>query len=190
MTFQNFLFSSSYLMFILRLYKKESQTVFIIVVLNEPLISLHSCFFSFFSILHRGYFILLSDWMERNKRDPSGIWDMGGTPLLLRHVKEAHTGWNRQAWVCLKLIRRKAPNRIWKSQPQDHLLRPKGKELQKIKSGREGNPLICCTPRWGWGKEVGEQDNYDYLQSFWASLGAQMVKNPPAIWETWVWSLG
>ena len=57
------------------------------------------------------------------------------------------------------------------SQPQDHLLRPKGKELQKIKSGREGNPLICCTPRWGWGKEVGEQDNYDYLQSFWASLG-------------------
>ena len=59
--------------------KKESQTVFIITVLNEPLICLHSCFFSFFSILHRGYFILLSDWMERNKRDPSRIQDMGGT---------------------------------------------------------------------------------------------------------------
>ena len=24
----------------------------------------------------------------------------------------------------------------------------------------------------------------------WASLGAQMVKNPPAMWETWVQSLG
>ena len=23
-----------------------------------------------------------------------------------------------------------------------------------------------------------------------ASLEAQMVKNPPAMWETWVWSLG
>ena len=25
---------------------------------------------------------------------------------------------------------------------------------------------------------------------FWASLVAQLVKNPPAMWETWVWSLG
>ena len=24
----------------------------------------------------------------------------------------------------------------------------------------------------------------------WASLGAQLVKNPPAMWETWVQSLG
>ena len=24
----------------------------------------------------------------------------------------------------------------------------------------------------------------------WASLVAQMLKNPPAMWETWVWSLG
>ena len=22
--------------------------------------------------------------------------------------------------------------------------------------------------------------------TFWASLGAQLVKNPPAMWETWV----
>ena len=28
------------------------------------------------------------------------------------------------------------------------------------------------------------------LQSSWASLVAQLVKNPPAIWETWVLSLG
>ena len=25
---------------------------------------------------------------------------------------------------------------------------------------------------------------------FWASLVAQLVKNPPAMWETWVGSLG
>ena len=24
----------------------------------------------------------------------------------------------------------------------------------------------------------------------WASLVGQMVQNPPAMWETWVWSLG
>ena len=28
------------------------------------------------------------------------------------------------------------------------------------------------------------------LQYSWASLVAQMVKNPPAVWDTWVWSLG
>jgi len=28
------------------------------------------------------------------------------------------------------------------------------------------------------------------LLSFWASLVAQLVKNLPAMWETWVWSLG
>ena len=28
------------------------------------------------------------------------------------------------------------------------------------------------------------------LQYSWASLVAQLVKNPPAIWETWVRSLG
>ena len=28
------------------------------------------------------------------------------------------------------------------------------------------------------------------LQYFWASLVAQMLKNPPAMWEIWVRSLG
>ena len=28
------------------------------------------------------------------------------------------------------------------------------------------------------------------LQYSWASLVAQLVKNPPVMWETWVWSLG
>ena len=37
----------------------------------------------------------------------------------------------------------------------------------------------------GWGKSAGEGIGYS-LQYSWASLVAQLVKNPPAMWETWV----
>ena len=38
-----------------------------------------------------------------------------------------------------------------------------------------------------WGHK--ESDRTERL-SFWASLVAQVVKTPPAMWETWVRSLG
>ena len=41
----------------------------------------------------------------------------------------------------------------------------------------------------GSGRSSGEGIGYP-LQYSWASLVAQMVKNPPAMWETWVQSLG
>ena len=41
----------------------------------------------------------------------------------------------------------------------------------------------------GWGRFPGEQIGYPFQYS-WASLVAQTVDNPPALWETWVWSLG
>ena len=41
----------------------------------------------------------------------------------------------------------------------------------------------------GSGRFAGERIGYP-LQYAWASLAAQLVKNPPAIWETWVLSLG
>ena len=41
----------------------------------------------------------------------------------------------------------------------------------------------------GSGKSAGEGIGYP-LQHSWASLVAQLVKNPPAMWETWVRSLG
>ena len=41
----------------------------------------------------------------------------------------------------------------------------------------------------GSGSSAGEGIGYP-LQCSWASLVAQMVKNPPAMQETWVWSLG
>ena len=36
---------------------------------------------------------------------------------------------------------------------------------------------------------AGEGIGYP-LQYSWASLVAQLIKNPPAVWEIWVWSLG
>ena len=41
----------------------------------------------------------------------------------------------------------------------------------------------------GSGRSPGEGIGYP-LQFSWASLEAQMVKNPPAMWEIWFWSLG
>ena len=41
----------------------------------------------------------------------------------------------------------------------------------------------------GLGRSPGEGIGYS-LQYSWASLVAQLVKNLPAMWETWVQSLG
>ena len=41
----------------------------------------------------------------------------------------------------------------------------------------------------GSGRSPGERLGYP-LQYSWASLVAQLVKNLPAVWETWVRSLG
>ena len=41
----------------------------------------------------------------------------------------------------------------------------------------------------GSGRSAGEGIGYP-LQYSWASLVAQLVKNPPAMWEIWFWSLG
>ena len=40
----------------------------------------------------------------------------------------------------------------------------------------------------GLGRSAGERIGYS-LQDSWASLLAQLVKNLPAMWETWVGSL-
>ena len=49
----------------------------------------------------------------------------------------------------------------------------------------EGEPYLI--PRWG--RSTGEGIGYP-LQYSEASLVAQLVKNTPAIWKTWVRSLG
>ena len=55
-------------------------------------------------------------------------------------------------------------------------------------------------PRWGLEREKCQENIILFLPclssicqwpySSWALLVAQLVKNPPAMWETWVWSLG
>ena len=46
-------------------------------------------------------------------------------------------------------------------------------------------------PGWipGLGRSIGEWIDYP-LQYSWASLVAQLIKNPPPMWETWVPFLG
>ena len=51
----------------------------------------------------------------------------------------------------------------------------------------EKGALLLSNP--GSGRSTGEGIGYP-LQYTWASLVAQLVKNPPAMWETWVRSQG
>ena len=48
-----------------------------------------------------------------------------------------------------------------------------------------GDPCLIA----GSGRSAGEGIRHP-LQYSWASLVAQLIKNPPAMWETWVRSLG
>ena len=41
----------------------------------------------------------------------------------------------------------------------------------------------------GLGRSTGEGIGYP-LQDSWSSLVAQLVKNPPVMWDTWAQSLG
>ena len=48
--------------------------------------------------------------------------------------------------------------------------------------------MLLATLRW---EELHTPRAKDYqLQYSWASLVAQTVKNPPAVWKSWGWSLG
>ena len=53
-----------------------------------------------------------------------------------------------------------------------------------------GKEFICNAEDPGWvpgsGRSPGEGIGYPLLYS-WASLVAQLVKNPPAMWEIWVY---
>ena len=49
-------------------------------------------------------------------------------------------------------------------------------------------PTVHCFKKYSWYFVEIMIDN-EYI-TFWTSLVAQMVKNPPAVWETWIWSLG
>ena len=60
-----------------------------------------------------------------------------------------------------------------------------GSSAGKESACNAGDPGLIL----GWERSPGEGIGYPLLCS-WAFLMAQMVKNPPATWETWVQSLG
>ena len=59
--------------------------------------------------------------------------------------------------------------------------------------GSDGKESACNAGDLGSVPELGRCPGGRYGNPFqysWASQLAQMVKNPPAVWETWVQSLG
>ena len=72
----------------------------------------------------------------------------------------------------------------------DNILKSKDLTLPGSLAGREstcnaGYPSLIP----GLGRSDGEGIRYP-LQYSWVSLMNQLVRNQPALWETWVWSLG
>ena len=61
-----------------------------------------------------------------------------------------------------------------------------GRINQRGWKGTASESRSCCP---GSGRSAREGIGY-LLQYSWASIAAQLVKNLPAMWETWVWSLG
>ena len=60
-----------------------------------------------------------------------------------------------------------------------------GSSVGKESTCNAGNPSLIP----GSGRSTGEEIGYP-LQYSWTSLVSQLVKNLPAMWETWVQSLG
>ena len=80
--------------------------------------------------------------------------------------------------VCMPLLLY-SRNQDWKG--FSNLLR---RSVGKESTCNAGDPGLIH----GSGRYAGEGIG-DLLQYSWASLVAQLVKNLPAMWETWVWSL-
>ena len=60
-----------------------------------------------------------------------------------------------------------------------------GSSADKISACNSGDPSLIPGLRKSPGEGIGYPIKYS-----WAYLVAQMIKNPPAMWETWVRSLG
>ena len=73
--------------------------------------------------------------------------------------------------------------RVWHS--SWHILGFLDSSACKESTCNKGDPSSIS----GLGRSIGEEKGYP-LQYSWAFLVAQLVKNPPAVRESWVWSLG
>ena len=66
-----------------------------------------------------------------------------------------------------------------------HFIFTQPSSVNKESSCNAGDPSLIS----GLGRSAGEGIGYT-LQYSWASVVAQQVKNPLAMWETWIRSLG
>ena len=83
---------------------------------------------------------------------------------------------------CVSLPHPGSRGRTW----YHHLVaQPPGGSAGKESACNAGDPSLIP----GSGRSPGEGIRYP-LQYYWASLVAQTVRNPPAMWETWVRSVG
>ena len=102
-------------------------------------------------------------WSWSNETPYCLIWNADRILLALGALK---TAISLEAWGCLYTT--------WLQSTLDFPHSSAGKESGLIP---------------GSGRSAGEGVGYP-LQYSWASLVAQLVKNLPTMWETWVWSLG
>ena len=73
----------------------------------------------------------------------------------------------------------------WEREPYDHSVLTVHRSVGKESACNAGDPGLIP----GSGRSAWEGTGYPFQYS-WASLVAQLVKNPPAMRETWVQSLG
>ena len=93
-------------------------------------------------------------------------WLIGKDPDAVKYWRQEEKGWQRMRWV-------------------DGITDSMGMSLSKWVGDGQGG-LVWCNP-WGH-KESDTTEQLNWTDG--ASLIAQLVKNPPAVQETWVWSLG
>ena len=112
----------------------------------------------------------MEDSMEipLKSRHKSIIWPSNPTP---RHTPWGNRNWNRHLYPIVHC------STVYSSFPHS--------SVAKESVCNAGDP--SSIPRSG--RSTGEGIGYP-LQYACASLGAYLVKSPPAMQETWVWSLG
>ena len=88
-------------------------------------------------------------------------------------------------WVAVSFSRASSQpkDRTWFSRIAGRLFTIWG--TRELSTCNTEDPCLIPVSRRSAGEGIGYP-----LQYSWASLVAQLVKNLPAMWETWVWSLG